>query len=123
MQELYERIIEQTDKLGISGKELGNLLGLKKSPLTDWKNKKSNPTLEQLTKMCEIFAMDADYMLFGKMHNSTKQSLTENEKELLELFQKLPDREQIKFIGRLEEAVNNMTSQCRELESSDSKIG
>ena len=44
MSSLYDRIVIQTERLGINGKELGELLGLKKSPLTDWKNKKSNPT-------------------------------------------------------------------------------
>lgn len=37
MPDLYGRILEQTERLGITGKELGELLGLKKSPLTDWK--------------------------------------------------------------------------------------
>ena len=44
MPDLYGRILEQTERLGITGKELGELLGLKKSPLTDCKNHKSNPT-------------------------------------------------------------------------------
>lgn len=113
MSDIYERILDQTKKLGINGKELGELLGLKKSPLTDWKNKKSNPTLEQLTKMCEIFAISSDYLIFG--HNN----LTENEKELLQHFQKLPDREQIKFIGRIEDAA----ARYQEEKSSTSKIG
>ena len=51
MPDLYGRILEQTERLGITGKELGELLGLKKSPLTDWKNHKSNPTLEQLANI------------------------------------------------------------------------
>ena len=36
MQNLYERIIEQTDKMGMIGKELGNLLGLKKVHLSKY---------------------------------------------------------------------------------------
>ena len=51
MPDLYDRILEQTERLGITGKELGNLLGLKKSPMTDWKNHKSNPTIEQLANV------------------------------------------------------------------------
>lgn len=108
MLKLYDRIIEQTNHLGITGKELGDLLGLKKSPLTDWKNKKCNPTLEQLVKKCEIFAIPADYLLFGK--GEPEISLTENEKELLKLFQRLPEREQIKFIGRLEDVVDKFNN-------------
>jgi hypothetical protein len=29
---MYERIIKKTDELGISGKDLGSMLGLKKAP-------------------------------------------------------------------------------------------
>lgn len=63
---LYERIAEQAEQKGLTGKELGKLLGLKKSPLTDWKNKKSCPTLEQVALMCDIFAVSSDYLIFGK---------------------------------------------------------
>lgn len=84
MLELYDRILEQTTRLGLTGKELGSLLGLKKSPLTDWKNHKSTPTLEQLAKMCEIFAVSSDYLLFGKTDN-----LSNNESILLENFNML----------------------------------
>lgn len=123
MQELYKRIIDKADKFGITGKELGNLLGLKKSPLTDWKNDKSNPTLEQLMKMCEIFATTADELLFGNNPQIENLQLTGNEKELLDHFKKLPEREQIKFIGRVEEAAIKYQAEHRELKSSDSKIG
>ena len=61
---LYERIAEQAERKGLTGKELGKLLGLKKSPLTDWKNKKSCPTLEQVALMCDIFAVSSDYLIF-----------------------------------------------------------
>ena len=66
MSSLYDRIIEQTKRLNMTGKELGQQLGLKKTPLTDWKNQKSCPTLEQVVMMCEIFAVSADYLIFGK---------------------------------------------------------
>lgn len=121
MAELYDRIVEQTKRLNITGKELGELLGLKKSPLTDWKNNKSNPTIEQIKKLCEIFAISSDYLLLGKIQDS--QNLTENETELLKYFKKLPEREQIKFIARVEDATIKYQAEHRELKSSDSKIG
>ena len=86
---LYERILEQVERLGITGKQLGELLGLKKSPLTDWKNNKSNPTLEQLVKMCEIFATPSDYLLFGRTEN-----LSTDEQELIDTYNQLDRRGQ-----------------------------
>ena len=113
---MYERIMLLCEEKKINGKQLGELLNLKKSPLTDWKNGKAKPTVEQVKRICEIFAVSADYLIFGK----TKE-LSENEKEMLELFQQLPDREQIKFIGRLEDAANAYTRKTEK--SSDSKVG
>ena len=87
MSSLYDRIIEQTKRLNMTGKELGQQLGLKKTPLTDWKNQKSCPTLEQVVMMCEIFAVSADYLIFGK-----SLMLSSDENEFLENFRKLDSR-------------------------------
>ncbi|MCM1057698.1 MAG: hypothetical protein NC517_08835 [Firmicutes bacterium] len=89
MNDIYNRIVEQTEKLGINGTQLGDMLGLKKSPMTDWKNHKSNPTLEQLIRMCEIFAISADYLLFGYESN-----LTAGQLELLRTYSSLDSRGQ-----------------------------
>lgn len=81
---LYERIAMQAEQKGLTGKELGKLLGLKKSPLTDWKNKKSCPTLEQVALMCDIFAVSSDYLIFGK-----SSSLEMDESNLINNYRKL----------------------------------
>lgn len=81
---LYERILELTNKMSMTGKELGIKLGLKKSPLTDWKNKKSSPTLEQFVKMCEIFAVSPEYLLTGK----EAAELTPEEQQLVDLYRR-----------------------------------
>ena len=102
---LYERILEQSERLGITGKQLGELLGLKKSPLTDWKNHKSNPTLEQLAKMCEIFAISSDYLLFGSVGN-----LTTNQQELVDTYDKLDRRGQHRVHTIIYEELDRMES-------------
>ncbi|MGI6053937.1 MAG: helix-turn-helix domain-containing protein [Clostridium sp.] len=84
MDGIYERIAEESSKLGLTGKDLGKLLGLKKSPLTDWKNKKSCPTLGQVAMMCAIFAVSSDYLIFGRT-----TSLSADEAALLKNYQKL----------------------------------
>ncbi len=116
--QFIDTLLDIMKERNISGYQLEKDTGIKQATLGKWK-KGSLPTIDKLMILLNYFQVSADELLgLGQ-----KSTLTENEKELLELFQKLPDREQIKFIGRLEEAVNNMTSQYRELESSDSKIG
>lgn len=83
MVKLYDKIANLADKKKISGKELGYMLGLKKSPLTDWKNGKSKPTLEQIKKICEIFAISADFLIFDKEQAS---DLSPDEQQLLADF-------------------------------------
>lgn len=81
---IYERILELCKVNNLTGIELGQKLGLKKSPLTDWKNQKAKPTVEQIITMCEIFAISSEYILFGK---ELKQ-LTEEEQRLIDAYRK-----------------------------------
>lgn len=101
MYSLYLRIKENADLNGISGKELGTLLGLKKSPLTDWKNEKSCPTIEQIIKLCDIFAVSADYLLFGKQ--SDNNSISSPEQDLLCYFRNMDfnDQEELMIIAEM----------------------
>lgn len=75
MDEIINRIINLTEDKQINGKELGEKQSLRKSPITDWKNIKAKPTLEQIIKMCEIFGVLADFILFGKENNLYRYEL------------------------------------------------
>lgn len=97
MHEIYTRIMKEAQRTGLNGKEIGTLLGLKKSPLTDWKNGKSLPTTEQIVKLCEIFAVSSDYLIFG----STYQ-LSYSENLLITNFQKLSSAEQEEILNYIE---------------------
>ena len=103
---LYERIFTCSTQLGITGNKLGELLGLKKSPLTDWKNGKSKPTLDQLEKMCDIFATSADYLLFGRENKNS----TYSGNKFYNLFDMLSnaDQEEITEIMKLKIRLHNV---------------
>lgn len=85
---MIDRITELCIKKGINGKQLGELLGLKKSPLTDWKNKKAKPTVDQIIMMCEIFATSTEYILLGK----ECQELEPEEQALLAAYRRSDER-------------------------------
>lgn len=93
MSSLYSRILDITTENNMTGIELGKLLGLKKSPLTDWKNGHSSPTLEQVFLICDKFAISADYLLFGK-DDTESMFLSPDESELLDTYKKLDRRGQ-----------------------------
>ena len=87
----YERINFLCKENHITGKEIGEKLGLKKSPLTDWKNNKSKPTIDQIKTICEIFAVSADYILFGK---DADENLAKEESEVIQACKKADARTQ-----------------------------
>ncbi len=53
MTEIITKLLEYFKKNNIKGTKIAEILGLKKSPLTDWKNGHSKPTIEQLIIICK----------------------------------------------------------------------
>ncbi|MBQ3762019.1 MAG: helix-turn-helix transcriptional regulator [Clostridia bacterium] len=43
--------------------DLAKLLGVAKSTVSNWEQKKSEPSFEQLCKICDIYKASADYLL------------------------------------------------------------
>jgi transcriptional regulator with XRE-family HTH domain len=97
--EIAQRIKELCDKHNISGVELGKLLGLSKSPMTDWKNGKAKPTLDQITIICEYFAISTDYLIKGQFQ--LLSDITDDETELLALYRKLEPIKQAEYRAEL----------------------
>lgn len=86
---------------GITPAQMERDIGIKQSTFISWK-KGSQPAADKLIKILQYLEVSPNE-LFGY---STTPELTENEKELLELFKQLPEREQIKFIARLEDKID-----------------
>lgn len=121
MDEMYARISAECAKIGITGNEFGKKLDLKKSPLTDWKNKKSRPTLEQVVKMCEIFAISADYLLFGIVGNILNASETQMLSKYRDLTEN--DQEEILAIMNLKLQRTQKASGAKEKSSQSTDTG
>lgn len=81
-----------------------NILHLSSSKVTAWKNG-SIPKYEILHQIAKYFDVSVGYLFDGEnaKTNASKITLSENEQELLEVFGKFTDREQIKIIGKMEE--------------------
>lgn len=75
--------------------------GISESTFRNWK-RGSQPTAEKIIILSKYFDISSDMLLGLK----EPLELTENDKELLELFRTLPEREQIKLIGKVEDLVN-----------------
>lgn len=70
--------------------------------------KGTNPSADKLIIISEFLEVSVEYLLTGS-ENIRNSELSENEIELLNLYRKLSDRDQIKIIGRIEEILDNST--------------
>ena len=84
---LIDNLTQIMEKKNISAYQLEKAGIVKQTTFTSWK-KGTQPALDKIINI---------------MQYPTEKLLTENEQELLEQFRKLSDRDQIKFIGRIEE--------------------
>ncbi len=75
---------------GREQKELTNYLGLKSAAFSEWKSGKSKSYRKYLIEIAEYFNVSIDYLVYGKtMENTISQDLTENEKGLTDIEEKL----------------------------------
>lgn len=104
MPTVIQRILNKLEEKNIKESKLAEYLGINKSVVYAWRRRETNPPVEYLEQICTLLNVSIEWLVTGKEKPNTN-NLTENEKELLQHFQKLPDREQIKFIGRIEDAA------------------
>lgn len=97
--QFYENFCNACKLRNISPSALLTKLGKSKSTITQWKNG-SMPSIEIIPVISEELDISIDYLLTGKENHN---DLSEEEKYLLELFRKIPFKEQMRFIGKLEE--------------------
>lgn len=99
--QFYENFCSACKQKGISPSALLISLGKSKSTITNWKNGKM-PSIEIIPDIAKALDVSADYLLLDCY---TEADLSDDEKYLLELFRKIPFKEQMKFIGKLEDAT------------------
>lgn len=101
--ELVQNIVLLLKEKGITPAQMERDIGIRQSTFISWK-KGSQPAADKIIKILQYLEVSPNE-LFGY---DTEPELTDNEKELLNLFKQLPEREQIKFIARLEDKIDEL---------------
>lgn len=99
--QFYKNLCEICKLRNISPSALLTKLGKSKSYVTQWKNGVM-PSGEIIVLIANELNVSTDYLLLG---NENENDLSNDEKHLLELFRLVPFKEQMRFIGKLEEAA------------------
>lgn len=121
---INERMFEVMKKNNVKSIDVADYLRVTKSVISNWKNRGTDPPASYIEPICELLGISIEYLLTGKEDSSTNcthENITENEKELLESFRILPEREQIKLIGIVEEKAKPYKE--NQGKSSDFKTG
>lgn len=104
--EIIEYIEKELKKQNISVYKMCKETGIKQTTYQNWKNG-AQPRADILKKVVIYLKISADKILETGYNTPEKdpdqEDLTENESELLKYFRQLPDREQVKMIGRMED--------------------
>ncbi len=99
---LIDNIEKIMKEKGITAYKLEHDTGIKQTTFQGWK-KGSQPSADKIMILIRYLEVSPNELF----NYNPLTILTENDREMLTLFKKLPEREQIKFIGRLEDKVNN----------------
>jgi len=108
----YDNLKKECERQGLKITPIVLECGGNKGSLSGWK-KGASPNSDIVMKLSVRLNVPTDYLLFGKEETLNiieipKTSLTENETELLNLFNQLPYREQLKLIGKVEVIVEEI---------------
>ena len=92
---------------GLTQRELAALIGKTKNVISNWENGLNSPDVDMIELLCGILDIPVedifkDLKKQDEKKDSPLMELSERELHALSLFRKLPNEEQLKFIGRLE---------------------
>ena len=106
--EFIEKLTELMKKNQINSIKLQNDTGISESTFRNWK-KGSSPTAERLIILAKYFNISTDELLcINSPDNDTLiTNLTLEEKELINYFRQLPEKEKYKLLGKLEVQIEN----------------
>lgn len=97
---------------GITKTFIASKLGKKSAIFSDWKNKKSKPSLQDIEIVANILGTTVEYLtdktdIKNKPTANKDSELIKAEAELLELFRNVPEENQSLVLEMIEAALKN----------------
>lgn len=118
--DFIDRLTQKLEEKKITQYKLCKDLNIGQSTISSWK-KGNSPSADKIIAIVRYLEVSADWLL--GITESEKSDLTENEKELLENFKYLPEREQVKLIGKVESLAEEYKNTASSEKLSSSRTG
>lgn len=108
---------------GLSMKELGEIIGVAESTISQYETGKRQPDFETLLKFGEYFDVSVDYLLRGDTKYSRPHNVVPEKKHpLMEIYDKLNSDGQERLMDYAED-ISNIPKYKKSAPLSDEKIG
>ncbi len=105
---ICERLFALIAEKNLKVSDMCKKIGVNTSTTTNWKQRNTDPPSKFLIPICEFLGVTLEYLLTGTDNVQDKSELSANDKELLNLFRQLPERNQIKLIGYVERMIEEL---------------
>lgn len=107
-----------------AGQRLSKAIGASPGVINAWKTGEKKPSMDYIIMLAEYFSVTTDYLLCFSKENEKAPTLelSEDEREVLELFQKIPYKDQQRLIGRLQQVVSPLSAFDLSGGSSEEKV-
>ena len=113
--EIAKNILFYRKKYGYTQKQLGEMVGVKNTSVSNWETGDNSIDIETLIKLCKIFNIELNdiYGSFGK-----KDNYTEKERKIIEAYRTKPEMQQA--VDTL--LFNNNDSLANDMKSTVEKV-
>lgn len=98
--EIIERINQLLEEKDKKAYELCQKLNIRTSTMSTWKKRKSDPPAKYMKTIADFLGVSLDYLLTGE-DVPKRKALSQEEEQILELYNLLPENKKYEFIGEL----------------------
>lgn len=104
---ISERIFQIMEEKHITQTALSERTGISQRTISDWKRKKTNPTLEKVIPLCEALEISPGYLLTGEEdpaespvgRKTDVRGLTEDEQVVVEYYNNLSEAKKKRLLA------------------------
>ena len=100
-------LLDLLEKSGRKKSELADALGVQRSAVTNWTNGSSSIDIERIPGICQFFGVDVGAFFSRSEELEPAEKLTDDEKEIVELYRSLPPKGKHAVLVGLRDFANN----------------
>lgn len=103
---ICERMFELMGFRGIKSATISKKLGIPANTLTNWSQRNTDPPAKYIVPICEVLGCSVTWLLTGEQENPPEPWLDHMDREVVDLYRKMPFVQQKVFLEHLREAKN-----------------